>query len=229
MILYLEQRLRMCFNTIEWDEKKVLDAKLKSADKSASDVDRKVAADYLRKQVDRLRDASPVTQAVNDDLRQILDDSYKKHLDRGETWKFLGSTQHAWVDGYRKYVRDVVEAFRDRIAKWPDLTDKQDVSDDVKIAWRECWCKAKLVLETQEIPTEPEHMPFMCVTFWKALSKQLKRVSNALLEVSVLRPIYRSSVIDGPLRCRPGSVRWYTARRSSEGVGGDSGPLRRIC
>ena len=182
--MFLEQRLRMCFNTLEWDEKTVIEKKLTWFDKQASENDRRESADYVKTQMRRLMEATPVTQAVNDELRKMLDDTYKKHMDRGETWKLLGSTHETWVDGYRKYVRDVVDLMKNQVAKWPDSAEKQDASDDVKKAWRDCWSKAKVVLEIQDVPTEPEHMPFMCVSFWQALARQLKRVSNALLEVS---------------------------------------------
>jgi hypothetical protein len=137
-------------------------------------------------QMRRLMEATPVTQAVNDELRKMLDDAYSKHMDRGDTWRLVGSSHKTWTDGYRLYVRDVVDLLKDQVAKWSDSAEKQDATDAVKKAWRDCWSKAKVILESQDLPTEPDHMPFMCVSFWGALGKQLRRVSNALLEVSGL-------------------------------------------
>jgi len=184
VVMFLEQRLRMCFNTIEWDEKKVTAMKVTWSNKLLPESERKESEEYVKGQMRRLMDATPVTQAVNDEMRKMIDDLYVKHMDRGETWKLMGSTHPTWVDGYRRYVRDVVDMLRDVVGKWPDSAEKHDASDEVKTAWRDCWSKAKVVLEIQDIPTEPENMPFMCVSLWKAVAKQVRRMSNALLEVS---------------------------------------------
>jgi len=96
----------------------------------------------------------------------------------------MGSTHPMWVDGYCRYVQDVMDMLRDVVGKWPDGAEKHDVSDKVKTVWRDCWSQAKVVLEIQEIPTEPENMLFMCMLLWKAIAKQVRQMSNVLLEVS---------------------------------------------
>lgn len=161
------------------------EARIVWLDRSASEEERSAARSIVQRQLRRLIDATPVTQAINDELRSKLDEIYRKHLDRGDAWKLIGSSHATWVDAYRKYVLDVVDHLRHHVSKWPDSAEKHDATDDVKTAWRDCWSKAKLLLELRpsEFPTQPHHMPFMCVSFWKALSKQLKRVSNALQEV----------------------------------------------
>jgi hypothetical protein len=131
-VLFLEQWLQACFNTIKWDKKKVTEAKLTLFNKQSSNINLKEAHDYMRMQMQHWMKVVLAMQAVNNKLCKMLDDAYLKHMDHGAMWRQIGSSHKTWVDGYHLYLRNVVNLVKDQVAKWLDSVEKQNTRDNVK-------------------------------------------------------------------------------------------------
>ncbi|KAF8125067.1 hypothetical protein EV363DRAFT_1105774, partial [Boletus edulis] len=184
VVIFLENRLRLCFNTAEWDEAKVKKSQQTLANSTSSQEAKKVCDDYLVICMENLEFATPAKGAINDALRKQIDSVYKMTLGHSENWKYFGTYSTAWKTEYSKYVKGVVAAMQTMSTNMLKEENATEMSDDMKRVWKDCASKAKLVLECKNYPKQPPVMPFMSVSVWQSLSQQFKRVPNALVEVS---------------------------------------------
>lgn len=138
-----------------------------------------------------LDSATPIVEAINNDIRHAIDEAYLQTL--ADEWKYTGQNVTEWKEAYENYTREVVEQLTEKAVKRSKNPEFQETSEDIKTAWKDCASKANLILNSH-YPSQPDLMPFMSVSVWKSLAKLLARVSKALLEVS-LSPQYHIRIV----------------------------------
>ncbi|KAF8119279.1 hypothetical protein EV363DRAFT_1200505 [Boletus edulis] len=199
--IFLEDRLRMCFNAIPWDAKKVsqtMDIVEDFALAKDEDDEIKAANVYLYRCVKRLANATPVMDAIQDEIRDTIEAIYQENFGEHEKWKYFGTGDTVWKTRYNKYVKEVLEELEGIVAENLGREEHREALDDVKMAWKDCVSKASLVLKIKGAPDHAEFMPFMSVSVWKDMNEQLKRVPRALTEISAwFSPLLYSQKIVG--------------------------------
>lgn len=179
----------MCFNVIEWDDQKVsekMTIMLSSTSLKEDEMDEEVKAAtiYLYRCMKRLLNAPPVMDALQEDIRDMIDTTYRKHLGGEDMWKKFGTNDTEWREGYAQYTNEVLGSLSKIVEQNLESEEHRDTPDDVKRAWKACVSKATLVLKIKGPPDYPEWFPFMSISVWRDMSEQLKRVPKALTEVS---------------------------------------------
>jgi len=181
----------MCFNTVEWNAAEV-ERHMQIVGNSASNAQAiEDSKFYLSQCVERLSlHPNPVKEAINDEIRMELDTIYIEKLGKGDIWKYFGTSSSTWIDPYEEYSENVVSKLEDIYSAMVSDDRIENVTDNVKIALKNCASKAKLVLKVQDIHMYPESVPFMSSSVWVSLSQQLKRIPKSLLEVRLycMRP-----------------------------------------
>ena len=179
--ILLEERLRLCFNNVSWDECQILAAKAKLRE-NPSDA---TSLNYIRNVMNDLRTALPLKKDIPDGLREKLDIAFKDHLQQDGVIALFGDADHPkWNEAYDRYKEAVVELISHHMEELEEQGGLTLTSQEVKDAYSTCAMKASFVLEYKDSPDLPYHVPFMSATVWDSLSDHLKRVSKTLLEVS---------------------------------------------
>lgn len=186
VVIFLEKRLQMCFTDVEWDAERVQKAMTTSMNRRAAEKLRDEADLYLTECMQRLEDATVVTEAINDELRGGIDATFVRHMGLGEMWKYVGSSAKPWRDAHALYVTEVVELFVKTAETMvgDGRLDELPNAAVLRKVWLDCTSKAKLVLTKKAVAEEPQCLPFMSASVWTTLSLQFKRVPMALEEVS---------------------------------------------
>lgn len=92
-------------------------------------------------------------------------------------------SSHTWLDGYETYMESIITKLDDIYLTMGEDDQLENLSEDVQQAWHNCAFKARLILQSPNLPLIPEYLSFMSASVWDSLSKQLKRVPKSLLEV----------------------------------------------
>ncbi|KAF8121159.1 hypothetical protein EV363DRAFT_1187245 [Boletus edulis] len=184
--IFLEDRLRMCFNAIEWDAAKVREM-MEIVDEdpgNGKDEEVTAATTYLYRCIKRLASATPLMDSIQDEMRDTIESVYKKHLGSDNKWRYFGTDDALWKTGYVQYTNEVLEELTGIVTENLVCEEHRDAPDDMKKAWKDCVSKATLVLMIKGAPDHAEFMPFMSVSVWKDMNEQLSRVPKALTEYS---------------------------------------------
>ncbi|KAF8120880.1 hypothetical protein EV363DRAFT_1187669 [Boletus edulis] len=184
--IFLEDRLRMCFNAIEWDGAKVRQMMDIIDEDPGNGEDEEVTAamTYLYRCIKRLASATPLMDSLKDEMRDAIDSLYKKHLGCDNKWRYFGTDDTDWKTSYIQYTNEVLQELTGIVTENLVCEEYRDAPDDVKKAWKDCVSKATLVLMIKGAPDHAEFMPFMSVSVWKDMNEQLGRVPKALTEYS---------------------------------------------
>ncbi|KAF8122102.1 hypothetical protein EV363DRAFT_1183630 [Boletus edulis] len=213
VVIYLENRLRLCFNDVEWDDKKIKKAQQVLAIQSSSQTAKEAANAQLIDYMHDLEFTTPAKGAINDELREQIDAIYKKTLGSGENWKCIGTDAPVWKREYAIYVRNVVAAITTMSEKMLKDEASSVMSDEMKRVWKTCASKAKFVLEMKTYPQEPVLLPFMSVSVWHSLSQQFKRVPKTLTEISSwFSPLlYNQKIVGGKWKIGSATAEMFRA------------------
>lgn len=166
---------------------KVEQAQKTLANTKSKDEDVETAKTYLTECLKTLVSATPVLEAINDDVRKIVDEAYVQTLGGENEWKYFGQTVEEWTGPYEQYVLDVVDRLKDTVGKWSKKPEMSDAPENIKRAWDDCGSKAQLVLGIMD---DPDLVPFMSSSVWRSLAKLLGRVSRSVLEVRLFTMTY---------------------------------------
>lgn len=154
-------------------------------DRTSTIAERSEADLFLNAQLKALMKETSMSTIISDDLRKEVDGVYRRTLGKGELWRQFGMNTKEWVAAYRDYTNDVVDVME---AAYETMKEGRLLNADEATvrAWESCASKARLLLNVEYTVFTQPYMPFMSASVWKSLSRQLKRVPKALMEMSVL-------------------------------------------
>jgi len=187
LTMMLEERLRLCFNNIQWPSDEIAAAKAKLRE---NPTDTATRALFRNTMID-LRSARSLATEIPEGLRETLDTIFKDYLQRDGVVGFFGNSDSPrWKGAYDSYKEAVVSAMEKHIADLDAEGGLDLASEEAKDSYKTCYLKARFVLEYDGSPDLPDSVPFMSASVWDVLCDHLKRVPKALREVSTLTPHY---------------------------------------
>ncbi|KAF8125065.1 hypothetical protein EV363DRAFT_1299322 [Boletus edulis] len=232
VVIYLENRLQLCFNTVPWDEVQIKKSQQVLAMPTSSATAKEAADSYLVDCMHSLAFATPAKGAINDELRRQIDEIYKKSLGSGDKWQYIGTDAPVWKQEYNTYVRGVVSAMSAMSAKVLKDETSSGMNDEMTSVWKTCASKAKFVLEMKNYPEEPALLPFMSVSVWQSLSQQFKRVPKTLTEISSwFSPLlYNHKIVGGKWKIGSATAEMMRALSAHPDIVSDLIPVNlKIC
>ncbi|KAG2063580.1 hypothetical protein BDR04DRAFT_1123162, partial [Suillus decipiens] len=159
----LENRLRLCFNTVPYKPKK------------GKDGDTEI--------YQQLKQAHPVLDAISGSLREALNDVYEKHLggNTPASYRFGNTNEDIWLKSYLLYKFDVVSTMKDYVK---DQLAIKHLPVDVRTALEGCAAKAALVLGQSDDIEDFGYFPLMSRSVGTTLIRNLCMIERSIFEVS---------------------------------------------
>ncbi|KIN95234.1 hypothetical protein M404DRAFT_34284, partial [Pisolithus tinctorius Marx 270] len=124
MVGCLERRFRMCFNSVEVDEKSVrsLLARLRSKDVK----DAQIAQEQLDAIVQQLKDAKLIPEAYSDGIHTAIDECFKRCIENTSgVQEFGNQSSSEWMTSYAQYASEVPMKMQ---AEVDDMASRGDLS-----------------------------------------------------------------------------------------------------
>lgn len=172
----LEQRFRLCFNTVELDETevKLLTQRSKKTDKDA--------AKKLEKLHATLTVAECVMEVMSPKIREAVEEVFVTSIAEMSTIKYIGKMGHPeWVMVFRQYVPTMIKMVENIVNDMKANGAMDNISSDVTTALQNCPLKMKIVFSDQsDIFAD---FPFFCPSFLVSLQDHFAKISSAILEV----------------------------------------------
>ncbi|KAI6155877.1 hypothetical protein BKA82DRAFT_4011287 [Pisolithus tinctorius] len=183
MVGCLERRFRMCFNSVEVDEKSVrsLLARLRSKDVK----DAQIAQEQLDAIVQQLKDAKPIPEAYSDGIRTAIDECFKRCIENTSgVQEFGNQSSSEWMMSYAQYASEVPMKMQAEVDDMATRGDLSRIRPETCHALKTCAIKARIVLTSDSQRDEFAGFPLMSSLIFKVFKVHLQRIQRAILELS---------------------------------------------
>ncbi|KAI6154547.1 hypothetical protein BKA82DRAFT_4347478 [Pisolithus tinctorius] len=183
MVGCLERRFRMCFNSVEVDEKSVrsLLARLRSKDVK----DAQIAQEQLDAIVQQLKDAKPIPEAYSDGIRTAIDECFKRCIENTSgVQEFGNQSSSEWMTSYAQYASEVPMKMQAEVDDMATRGDLSRIRPETCHALKTCAIKARIVLTSDSQRDEFAGFPLMSSSIFKVFKVHLQRIQRAILELS---------------------------------------------
>ena len=177
----MEDRLRLCFNTMEIDPKTVDEL----ISEYGIDDDATKELDTIYK---TLMKETPIPSGILDIIRTNINTAFNDHLgrDTAASRDFGMSSSRRWKIGMGAYMDQVVKTVSqtvDELVSSGDLTNMR-ISEDANVAIRTCASKMRVVLTVgPKFKKGMASLPFMCRSAYTLMSQRLDIITDSLKEV----------------------------------------------
>ncbi|KAI6010563.1 hypothetical protein EDC04DRAFT_2905830 [Pisolithus marmoratus] len=137
----LEKKLRMCFNSVEVDEKAVKTLLLSLQSKKAEATQEK-----LEQIFDDLRDATPIPEVISNGIREAIDECFNGCIANMSGIHEIGNQSSAdWATIFAQYASEVPCKIEEQVTILQEWGDLDRLCTEVRHALKTCMIKSKIV------------------------------------------------------------------------------------
>jgi len=179
----MEERLRMCFNTVPISEDDVKSILRKLSIARTQNQGKTMLLDAC----ERFRDATPYPTSISNAMRNVLDECFNTYIAGTPAIdNFANGQSDEWAKVFESYLQSVPDRMRDHVQEIKACGDFDKLPADVQPILDNCHLKAKLILADQFSRESFVSFPFMSVSVLPIIESHLARISASIHEVSAL-------------------------------------------
>lgn len=183
-VIKLEERLRLCFNDVDFSEAQFADLYDRLKDKDT----RQGAVTEAKAVLRSLKRAQPLSNCLTMDHRDSLDEVFVKHFGESTSvsYRIADPSCSEYTMAFAQYQTDVQTKFN-TITKTLEETKALSLFSDVEQrAIRQAPAKARLIMHPDlgHPVLDFSDLPFMTKSLYSVLKRNMKSIENAIREVS---------------------------------------------
>ncbi|KAI5987834.1 hypothetical protein EDD15DRAFT_2371889 [Pisolithus albus] len=202
LVRTLERRMQMCFNTVEVDEARVEKLLSMLRTKNAER-----AQEALEEIYEKLRDATPVTDAIGSAMRDAMDNAFETCIQNTTGIQEIGNPSSSdWSTVFAQYGSEVSKKMQEQVDAMAERGDLSRVREHITTTLKTSPLKARILFACETNQEDFSSFPFMSRSLFKILKEHLSRIEMAILELSSWWSPYVYATKVHPKEWMPGSA-----------------------